>query len=258
MSPLLNQPVRIAVIGSGHLGRFHAKLAAASNDFELVAVADPVESSRNALADEVGTRPVADYHTLLDEIDAAVVATPTVTHRTIAGELLQAGIHCLVEKPLALNSAEASELVDLADSNKLVLQVGHVERFNPAFEAAGDALRDPKYITASRTSGYTFRSTDIGAVLDIMIHDIDLVLAVAQSQVADVTAMGVSVLGDHEDMATAQIRFESGCVAQANRVTRQLRHATRDAGLHVARICFDRFREPADNACEAEGGCPAP
>ncbi|MEM8865591.1 MAG: Gfo/Idh/MocA family oxidoreductase [Planctomycetota bacterium] len=217
-------PVRLAVIGAGHLGRFHSRLASASDRYDLVAVCDPSEAARNALAEETGARPVADYREVLDQVDAAVLATPTVTHNAIGCQLLSAGLHCLIEKPLAPTAAEATELVELADERNLVLQVGHVERFNPALELVQPQLRDPKYITATRTSGYTFRSTDIGAVLDIMIHDIDLVLGIAQSQVANVTAMGLSVLGDHEDMATAQITFESGCVAQltASRVSYEL------------------------------------
>lgn len=217
-------PVRIAVIGAGHLGKFHARLAAASDQFDLVAVVDPELSARELLAEETGAKPYADYQEVLDQIDAAVVATPTVTHHAVAADLLSSGVHCLVEKPLAPTAAEAEDLVRIADKHSAVLQVGHVERFNPAFETARPALRDPKFITATRTSGYTFRSTDIGAVLDIMIHDIDLVLGIAESQVASVTAMGLSVLGDHEDLATAQITFESGCVAQltASRVSYEM------------------------------------
>ncbi|MEM9184937.1 MAG: Gfo/Idh/MocA family oxidoreductase [Planctomycetota bacterium] len=218
------KPVRLAVIGAGHLGRFHARLASASDQFQLVAVCDPSEHAREALAEEAGCRAVPDYRQVLEEVDAAVIATPTVTHHAIGCEVLGAGLHCLMEKPLATTTAESDDLVRAAETRGAVLQVGHVERFNPALELAGPMLRDPKYITATRTSGYTFRSTDIGAVLDIMIHDIDLVLGIARSQIAGVSAMGFSVLGDHEDMATAQITFESGCVAQltASRVSYDL------------------------------------
>jgi len=227
MTPFNTDPIRIAIIGAGHLGKFHARLAAASEQYELVAVCDPCESARNALAEETASQAVADYSQIIDQIDAAVVATPTVTHHAVGSALLGQGVHCLIEKPLAPNSAEASDLVKLADDRQLTLQVGHVERFNPAIDFADPALRDPKFITASRTSGYTFRSTDIGAVLDMMIHDIDLVLGIAKSQVAEVAAMGISVLGDHEDMATAQITFESGCVAQltASRVSYDMQRA---------------------------------
>lgn len=219
-----NGLVRIAVVGAGHLGKFHSRLAAANPAFDLVAVADPCEAACQSLADETSSRAVADYHDLIGHIDAAVVATPTVTHHKIVKELLEQGIHVLVEKPIAPTLAEADDLVETAEANGCILQVGHVERFNPVLGLVESDLRDPRFIQATRTSGYTFRSTDIGAVLDIMIHDIDLVLSIAKSPVASVSAMGVSVLGDHEDMVTAQLTFESGCVAQltASRVSYEM------------------------------------
>lgn len=213
--------VRLAVVGAGHLGKFHARLAAGLDQFELVAVADPSEQHRTAVAGETGSRAVADYKSLLNEIDAAVVATPTVTHHKIVKELLDAGVHVLAEKPLTPTRAEADQLVAAAERQNVVLQVGHVERFNPAVAVAESRLRDPRYIRASRTSGYSFRSTDIGVVLDLMIHDIDLVLSLVKSPVSDVDALGVSVLGDHEDIVNANLRFENGCTAHltASRVS---------------------------------------
>jgi predicted dehydrogenase len=219
------KPLRVAVIGTGHLGRIHARLAAGLQEIELVAVADPVESSRTSVAQEVGTRSVADYRELIGEIEGAIIATPTTYHHAIGMELLNAGVPLLVEKPIALTSAEASDLVALARQKCVTLQVGHVERFNPALTAVAADVRDPKYIEAARTSGYSFRSTDIGAVMDIMIHDIDVVLSLAKSTVVGVQALGISVLGGHEDMATARLTFASGCVAQisASRVSFQQR-----------------------------------
>jgi predicted dehydrogenase len=219
------KPLRVAVIGAGHLGKIHARIAAGLEDIELVAVADPVEANRTSVAQESGTRAVADYRELIGDIEAAVVATPTTYHHAIGMELLGAGIPLLIEKPIALTSAHAGDLVTLARQKGLTLQVGHVERFNPALAAVMNDVRDPKYIEANRTSGYTFRSTDIGVVLDIMIHDLDVILALAKSNVVDVQALGVSVLGGHEDMATARLTFASGCVAQvsASRVSFQQR-----------------------------------
>lgn len=216
-------PLRVAVVGAGHLGRIHARIAAALESIELVAVADPVESARNSVAQEVGARPVADYRELIGELEGAIIATPTMTHHAIGMELLASGVPLFIEKPLAGNSSQASELVSLARKQGLPLQVGHVERFSPALAAVSADVRDPKYIVASRTSGYTFRSMDIGVVLDMMIHDIDIVLSLAKSSVERVEALGISVLGDHEDLATAWLRFESGCVAQlsASRVSFQ-------------------------------------
>jgi predicted dehydrogenase len=218
-------PLRVAVIGAGHLGRIHARIAAGLEEIELVAVADPVESARTSVAQETGTRAVADYRDLIGEIDAAIIATPTTYHHAIGMELLGCGLPLLIEKPLALTGNEANDLVTLARQKGVPLQVGHVERFNPALTAVAADVRDPKYIEATRTSGYTFRSTDIGVVLDVMIHDLDVVLALAKSNVVDVQALGISVLGGHEDMATARLTFESGCVAQisASRVSFQQR-----------------------------------
>ncbi|MEN1679423.1 MAG: Gfo/Idh/MocA family oxidoreductase [Planctomycetota bacterium] len=224
MSAQLANPIRLAVVGSGRLGGFHAKLAAASDRFELVAVCDPSEAAAAALAEVTGATPVSDYHEIADQVDAVVIATPTFTHGAIGADLLAHGKHCLIEKPLAATKDEADSLVELADENGVVLQVGHVERFNPAMKLAEEAIREPKFITATRMSGYTFRSTDIGAVLDMMIHDIDLVLGLVDSPVTGVTATGLSVLGDHEDMATAQLTFASGCIAQltASRVSYEM------------------------------------
>jgi predicted dehydrogenase len=214
-------PLRVGIIGAGHLGRIHARIAAGLEDIKLVAVADPVAACRDAAAAEANTRSVEDYRELIGEIDAAIIATPTNTHHTVGVELLSSGIPLFIEKPIANHVQAADELVNLARRQGLVLQVGHVERFNPALAWATSEVRDPKYIEATRNSGYSFRSTDIGVVLDMMIHDLDIVLALANSPVKDVQAMGISVLGGHEDMATARITFASGCVANltASRVS---------------------------------------
>ncbi len=216
-------PLRIAVIGAGHLGRIHARIAAGHDEIKLVAVADPVAACRDTAAAEGQTRAVSDYRELIGEIDAAILATPTNTHHTIGVELLSSGIPLFIEKPLSTHAAAADDLVNLARKQGLVLQVGHVERFNPALVWVASEVRDPKYIEATRTSGYSFRSTDIGVVLDVMIHDLDIVLALAKSTVTGVQALGISVLGGHEDMATARLTFASGLVAQltASRVSFQ-------------------------------------
>jgi predicted dehydrogenase len=218
-------PLRVAVIGAGHLGRIHARIAAALEEIELVAVVDSVETARNSVAREANTRPLADYHDVIGDVDAAIIATPTASHHAIGMDLLASGLPLLIEKPIAPNSLQAGELVSLARKKGVVLQVGHVERFNPALAAVAADVCDPKYIEATRTSGYTFRSTDIGVVLDVMIHDLDVVLALSKSPVVGVQALGISVLGGHEDLATARLTFASGCVAQlsASRVSFQQR-----------------------------------
>lgn len=205
--------LRLAVVGVGHLGRIHARLAAASPEIDLVAVVDTRAEARDALAQETNARPVAEYLDLIGEVDGAVVATPTFTHHRVAGDLLRGGVHVLVEKPIAATVQESEELVQLARRRQMVLQVGHVERFNPGLVSVVDRLEDPKFIEARRQSGYTFRSTDVGVVMDLMIHDIDVVLSLVKSPLASVDALGVSVLGDHEDMVSARLRFTNGAVA---------------------------------------------
>lgn len=205
--------LRLAVVGTGHLGRIHARLASNLECVQLVAVVDTIAESREQVARETGATPLVDIRELFGLVDAAVIATPTCTHCEVATELLRGGINLLIEKPLTTTVAEADELVALAKRQQLTLQVGHVERFNPAFTSVRDKLIDPKYIEARRCSGYTFRSTDIGVVLDLMIHDLDLVLSLVQSPVERVEALGLSVMGQQEDMVNARLHFASGCVA---------------------------------------------
>ncbi len=207
------KPIRIAVVGAGHLGRFHTRILSALSQYQLVGVVDPVESACKALADQYTVESHTTCEKLYGRIDAAVVAAPTQFHHAIAMDLLSRGVHLLVEKPLAANHADATDLVDAAKAQRAVLQVGHVERFNPAWSAMVPYIREPKYIEGVRRGGYTFRSTDIGVVLDLMIHDIDLVLSIVQSPVRSVDALGMAVFGPHEDIAQARITFENGCVA---------------------------------------------
>ncbi len=206
-------PLRVAVIGAGHLGRIHARLLGSIDEVTLVGVVDPVVEARERTAAECETASFFSHRELLGQIDAAIVATPTSLHHGVGMELLQAGVHLFIEKPIASTLGEADDLVALAAANDLVLQVGHVERYNPAFTAVQPIVTRPKYIEAVRAGSFTFRSTDIGVVLDLMIHDLDLTLAMVQSEVAEVRALGVSIFGVHEDMAQARLHFENGCVA---------------------------------------------
>jgi predicted dehydrogenase len=214
-------PLRMAVVGAGRLGGFHAQKLAARDDVTLLAVVDPAPECRRRVAAECGAEALTDYADLLDQLDAAVIAAPTSLHHAVARDFIEAGVHLLVEKPICATRAEADELVAAAQRRNVVLQVGHVERFNPAFRAAAAEVSQPKYIEAVRASGYTFRSTDVGVVLDLMIHDIDLVLSLVNSPLRKVDALGVSVVGGHEDVANARLEFESGCVAtlSASRVS---------------------------------------
>jgi predicted dehydrogenase len=213
--------LRIAVIGAGHLGRFHAKLIGELGGVELVGVTDPIEEAARRVATECGTAAFAGLDELAGNIDAAIVAAPTRFHHAVGCELLRHGVHVLMEKPLALNVAECDELVRLATQNRCVLQVGHIERFNPALDQALPFLHEPKYIDAARYSGYTFRSTDIGVVLDLMIHDLDVVMTLVGAPVADVSAFGLALMGRHEDVARARLHFANGAIADlsASRVS---------------------------------------
>ncbi|MFN7845014.1 MAG: Gfo/Idh/MocA family oxidoreductase [Pirellula sp.] len=217
---------RVAVVGGGHLGRIHAKLLAANTGCELICVADPDSNSRQLVSTQLGLASVADYKSLAGLVDGVVIATPTFLHHEVGMWCLNNGIHCLIEKPIATNSSEAKQLVDLANIKGLTLQIGHVERFNPVWTTAKESIdtHSIRYIEATREGCYTGRSTDIGIVLDLMIHDIDLILSIVPSSVEHVNAFGWTVLGQHEDMAVAQLVFRNGTMAQlrASRVSESM------------------------------------
>lgn len=205
--------LRMGVIGVGHLGKEHARILSGFADVDLVGVADSNGEQALAVARRCGCRSFEDYHTLLPLVDAAVVAVPTIYHHAVAADLLRHGIAVLVEKPLAASLLEAEALVDLAARQRVTLQVGHIERFNPAVEELQRHRLQPKFIECERLGPFTGRSTDIGAILDLMIHDLDLLLAVVRGPVRSVEALGVALFGGHEDVANARLTFAGGCVA---------------------------------------------
>jgi predicted dehydrogenase len=205
--------LRVGVIGVGHLGKEHARILAGLPAVELVGVVDQNPAQAEAVAQRCQTRAFHEHHLLLPFVDAAVVVVPTSQHHAVAAAFLKQRIPLLVEKPLAQTPREAEDLVELAEHQGIVLQVGHIERFNPAFEALQALPLRPKYITSERCGGFTGRSTDIGVVLDLMVHDLDLVAALVRAPVRSVQALGVSVLGGHEDMAQARVIFANGCIA---------------------------------------------
>ncbi len=211
--------LRVGVVGTGALGRHHARIYS-NLDTELVGVADTSAERGQAVAEACRTRWFADYRHLFGAVDAVSIAVPTLAHKAVATEFLERRIAVLVEKPLASTLDEAAALVTAAERTRTTLQVGHVERFNPASQVARRLAGSPRYIRAERTSPYAFRSTDIGVVLDVMIHDIDLILDLVGSPLVDVEAFGVSILGQNEDCVQARLRFANGCVADlsANRV----------------------------------------
>jgi len=217
----MNRQLRIGVIGVGALGRHHARLLSEMEDVKLVGVADPNEQQGRAVAEATGCRWVEDYCELLDRVDAVTVVVPTSLHRRVAEECLSRGLPVLVEKPLAANLEDGQALCSLAADQAVPLQVGHIERFNPAFRALASKAATPKYIKAERFSPYAFRSMDISVVMDVMIHDIDLTAALVRSPVRRVDAFGICIMGGLPDIVQARLTFENGCIADltANRVS---------------------------------------
>jgi len=208
--------LRIAVIGVGYMGRFHAQKLASCKGARLHAVADADAGRAQDVARELGCAARTDFRDLLGEIDAAVVAVPTELHYAVVRELLEAKVNVLVEKPLARSVKEADALLALARRKRLVLQVGHLERFNPAFRALAAQNTRPLFIDIERLAPFKSRGTDVDVVLDLMIHDLDLVLALESAAVEHVSACGFSVLTDAIDIANARIEFASGCVASVS------------------------------------------
>jgi predicted dehydrogenase len=208
--------VKVAVLGTGSLGKEHVRLYAelsAVGQIELVGIHDISPETAHTIAAKHGTRAFTSVDELAAASDAVNVVTPTSTHFDLAKSLLQQGIHVLVEKPMTDNTAQAAELIRIAQQKNCVLQVGHVERFNPIFKYLETAAPEPRFIETHRLSPYPARSTDVGVVLDLMIHDLDVVLAFVKSPVASVDSVGIPVLSKSEDIANARLRFANGCVA---------------------------------------------
>ena len=212
--------VRLGVVGAGRLGGFHSSKAASNPEVDFVGVSDVCEENRKRVASQWNVREFATVEELLLNVDAVIVAAPSVLHAEIGRKVLMAGKHLLVEKPATTTGASALELAEIAKARGLVMQVGHVEQHNPAWKAAKQYLADvvsgavPAYIDASRTSGYTFRSTDVGATFDLMIHDLELVLSLIPSPIVRVSAFGVAQFGGYEDASYATLEFENGSVAR--------------------------------------------
>ena len=218
------QPLKVAVLGTGSLGKNHVRIyaqLAAAGLVEFTGVYDVATDTARKIAEQHGVRSFTSIAEAMSASDALNIVTPTTTHFDLAKQLLSAGKHVLVEKPMTDNTGQAAELVQLAQSKNLVLQVGHVERFNPVFNYLQTVATQPKFIECHRLSPYPARSTDIGVVLDLMIHDLDVLLAFVNSPVTSVDAVGIPVLSKSEDIANVRLRFASGCVANltASRVS---------------------------------------
>jgi predicted dehydrogenase len=215
--------MRTAVIGVGYLGRFHAQKYAILPNSELVGIADPAGAARDAVSAELGVASYADYRELLGRVDAVSIVTPTPFHFTVAKEFLEAGAHVLVEKPMTTTVEEGVVLIEAARNANRILQVGHLERFNAAVQAVQPILTVPRFIESARLAPFKHRGTDVDVVLDLMIHDIDLILSIVRSPVVAVDAIGTRVFSQEIDIANARLRFANGCVANAtaSRVSRK-------------------------------------
>ena len=207
--------IKAAVIGVGYLGRFHAQKYAQAPQCELVGVVDARQEAREAVAAEVGARPIPDHRELLGGVEAVSVVTPTPAHFAIARDFLEAGAHVLVEKPITETPREAAELIELAARRGRILQVGHLERFNSAILAAEPHLREPRFVECHRLAPYRERGTDVNVVLDLMIHDIDIVQTIVGAPVKTIDAVGTPVFSEDIDIANARITFANGCVVNA-------------------------------------------
>ncbi len=219
----MSTSLRAAVIGAGYLGNFHAQKYAALEDVELVGVVDTDRARAEEVAQRVGSVAYADYRDLLGRIDLTSIVVPTEGHFEVARTCLEAGVHILVEKPVTRTVEEAQALVQLAKARGLVFQVGHLERFNPAILAVREQITRPLFIESERLAVFKPRGTDVNVVLDLMIHDIDLILSLVRSEISDVRSSGFQVLTDAVDIANARIEFENGCVANvsSSRVSQQ-------------------------------------
>ncbi len=221
--------IRTAVVGVGHMGRWHADKFAALKNSHLVALADQDGDRCRQLASEFGVDALNDYRDLIGQVDAVSIATPTASHFDIAHALLDSGIHVLIEKPMTSTVEQARELVELASGKNVVLQVGHLERFNPAIAGLTKQVDNPQFIESHRISPYKPRSLDVSVVLDLMIHDIDLIHSLVRSPMAQVEATGKEIITDNFDIANARIRFENGCVANvtSSRISFKTEHKLR-------------------------------
>lgn len=205
--------IRLGVVGVGGIGKNHARIIAGLENVEVGGIFDTNAEHGQAVADEFGVPFISSLEELIERVDAASIATPTIYHREVGEKFLNAGKHVLVEKPIASSSEDAKALVTLAKEKNLVLQVGHIERFNPVLEELEKKLSDARFIEVHRLSPFPNRSIDIGVILDLMIHDLEIVLHLVKSPVASIDAVGIPVLTQREDIANARIRFENGCVA---------------------------------------------
>lgn len=231
--------LKVGVLGAGHLGKIHLRLLNQSEKYELVGFYDPDEINAKKVAAEFGYTYFENINTLMDAVDVVDIVTPTLSHFDCAKKAIEKGKHVFIEKPITNTSEEAQELLELSKKHRVKGQVGHVERFNPAFLSVKDKIETPMFIETHRLAEFNPRGTDVPVVLDLMIHDIDVILSVVNSDVKQINASGVSVISSSPDIANARIEFENGCVANltASRISlknmRKSRFFQKDAYISV-------------------------
>lgn len=232
--------IRTAVIGAGYLGKFHARKYAHLGSSELVGVADINESCGQSVATDCGTQYYRDYRALIGKVDAVSVVVPTTRHYEVASDFLNAGVHVLVEKPITSNVVQAEALIGLARRNNLVLQVGFLERFNAALGSVLSEVHQPRFIESHRLAAFKPRSMDVNVIMDLMIHDLDIILSLVDSPLVDIAANGTAVLCDSIDIAQARLTFENRCVANvtASRISQKAERKMRIFQDHGC-ICVD-------------------
>jgi predicted dehydrogenase len=212
--------VRIGVIGVGYLGKHHARIYSELEEADLVAVADINTSRAEDIAKTYGCKAFSNHAEIMKECDALSIVTPTITHHVIAKDCLSAGKDILIEKPITENVDEARDIIEVAEKKDVILQIGHIERYNQGIIAASEMIREPRFIESERLSPFLGRGTDVDVTLDLMIHDIDIVMSIVQSRLKDIRATGAAVLTDKLDVAKVWLEFENGCKALMKTVAR--------------------------------------
>jgi len=250
------EKLRMAVVGTGYLGRFHAQKYNQLLDCELIAISD-VDPVRGAsIAQELSTQAVIHHHDLIGRVDAVSVASPTTTHFAVARDLLEASIHVLVEKPITVTVAEAQTLIDIARENRCILQVGHLERFNPALLSVADQIKQPMFIESHRLAPFNTRGSDVNVVLDLMIHDIDIIMHLVDAELSAIHANGAPIVSSETDIANARLEFTNGCVANvtasrvSGKVERRMRFFQKDTYIAVD------FQENTSRVCTVDRDQP--
>jgi predicted dehydrogenase len=242
--------LRVGVVGTGYLGKFHAEKYARMDDVDLVGIADINKSQAEKIAKKYSVKAYTSHKDILDKVDAASIVVPTPAHFKVSRDFLKHNVDVLIEKPITTTIEEADELIGLAESKGLIIQVGHLERFNPAVVALRKYVKKPVFIESHRLSTYKERAADVSVVLDLMIHDIDIISNYVKSKIKSLHAAGIDVISKHVDIANARLEFENGCVANvtASRIStrdeRKIRLFQRDAsvipGMETNKLCFNK------------------